>query len=105
MHIIQATVTSEHVHTNVHNSPVLLHVHIYLCLLCASAVLSLFAPCVCTQFFDGILSTLPRQTSGGGKFVQEVIDEMGSGFYFTQFFMTGTFPHYSSKPHQNISKS
>ena len=83
MHIIQATVTSEHVHTNVYNSPVLLHVHIYLCLLrmyvrmcvCCSFPV---APCVCTQLFDGILSTLPRQTSGGGKSAQEVIDELAA---------------------------
>ena len=58
------------VHANVYNSLVLLHVHIYLCLL-RMYVCLLFFPvctvCVCTQLFDGILSTLPRQTSGGGK--------------------------------------
>ena len=33
---------------------------------------------VCAQLFNGILLTLPRQTSGGGKSAQEVIDELAA---------------------------
>ena len=48
--------------------------YVRMCVCCSFPV----APCVCTQLFDGILSTLPRQTSGGGKSAQEVIDELAA---------------------------
>ena len=54
------------------------HLFVFTTYICASAVLSLFESCVCAQLFDGILSTLPRQTSGGGKSAQEVIDELAA---------------------------
>ena len=48
---------------------------VHMCVCCSFPVCTV---CVCTQLFDGILSTLPRQTSGGGKSAQEVIDELAA---------------------------